>query len=157
LYSNLVRCTLSIPEALAGRIWPAIVKKIYLVFAVMKIYLNCGPSLAAWRELDMLKAIRQLHRVLVDQVAESRWLRGRAGANASWAHYERHARAWIRSGQRHAAARAAAKARAELLHARSRARAQRLARRGPPRVLKRYQAAIGRIVGSRNASERPGK
>jgi hypothetical protein len=64
----------------------------------------------------MVKAIRRWHRLLVDWLAESRWLRGRSGANAKWAHYERHARAWNASAKRHAAHREQAKARAHRLH-----------------------------------------
>jgi hypothetical protein len=60
----------------------------------------------------MLSTIKRLHRVLVNRIAETRWLRGRAGENAPWAHYERHARAWLRASERHAAARAQASARA---------------------------------------------
>jgi hypothetical protein len=51
----------------------------------------------------MLITIRRLHRILVDRIADTRWLRDRAGASASWAHYERHARAW-RTAHRHAGA-----------------------------------------------------
>jgi hypothetical protein len=56
----------------------------------------------------MLRTIKRLHRLLVDRIAETRWLRNRAGADATWAHYERHARVWLRTRERHAAARARA-------------------------------------------------
>jgi hypothetical protein len=69
----------------------------------------------------MRTTIRQMHRAMVDRLADTRWLRGRAGAQASWTHYERHARA--------------------------RNRAQRLAANGPPRVLARWQTAIARLLG----------
>ncbi len=96
----------------------------------------------------MLTTIRRLHRTLVDRLAETRWLKEKAGARAPWAHYERHARAWARSAQRHARVRARASARADTMHASARARAQRLAHHGPPRVLPRWQAAIARLIGS---------
>ena len=70
--------------------------------------------------------IRRVHRVLVDRLADTRWLRGRAGREASWVHYERHSRA--------------------------RARAQRLAKAGPPRVLPRWQTAIARLLGRSTVS-----
>jgi hypothetical protein len=60
----------------------------------------------------MLRTIKRLHRLLVDRIAETRWLRDRAGANAAWAHYERHAKAWLRASGRHAAARVRASANA---------------------------------------------
>jgi hypothetical protein len=119
----------------------------------------------------MLTTINRLHRVLVDRLAETRWLRSRAGANASWVHYERHAKAWRRASDRHAAARARASAaarasaganewnarnrqrvldrhaasrqRARDRYARIRARVQGLARRGPFRVLADRQASFG--------------
>ena len=50
----------------------------------------------------MLITIRRLHRILVDRIAGTRWLRDRAGNSASWAHYERHARAWRRARDSHA-------------------------------------------------------
>jgi hypothetical protein len=53
----------------------------------------------------MLTTIRRLHRIVVNRLAETSWLRDRAGANASWAHYERHAKAWRRAQDRHRAAR----------------------------------------------------
>jgi hypothetical protein len=84
----------------------------------------------------MLTTIRRLHRILVDRLAETSWLRDRAGARARWAHYEHHARAWRRAAERHDRARARAAA--------VRARHQR-----PPRVAAGYQAAIARIVGDR--------
>jgi hypothetical protein len=74
----------------------------------------------------MLRAIRRLHRILVDRLAETRWLRGRAGANATWVHYERHARAWRNAQDRHARARR----RAQDRHARGRARHSSAARTG---------------------------
>jgi hypothetical protein len=67
----------------------------------------------------MLRTIRRLHRVLVDRLAETKWLRDRAGAHASWHHYEHHARAWSRAAKRHAAARARAKGMPDRLHGRS--------------------------------------
>jgi hypothetical protein len=77
----------------------------------------------------VLNVIRRLHRAGVDRVAELPWLRDRAGARSSWAHYEHHARAWHR--------------------------ARRLAAHGAPRTLTRWQAAIGRIVGTRTLDEGP--
>jgi hypothetical protein len=94
----------------------------------------------------MASMIQRLHRVLVDRIAETPWLRGRSGARAAWAHYERHARAWTASADRHAAARSNARARARALHDRSRERAQRLASHGQARLLPRWQAAIGRVT-----------
>jgi hypothetical protein len=79
----------------------------------------------------VLNVIRRLHRAGVDRVAELPWLRERAGARASWAHYERHARAWHR--------------------------AQRLAGHPEPRALAGWQAAVGRIVRAKAAHARPGK
>jgi hypothetical protein len=57
----------------------------------------------------MLTTIRRLHRMLVDRLAETRWLKGRSGANARWAHYERHARARRAAEDRHARVAAAAR------------------------------------------------
>jgi hypothetical protein len=91
----------------------------------------------------MATTIQRLHRILVDRLAETRWLKGRAGGNAAWAHYERHARAD-----------AAARARASELHSRASARAGRLATRRPPVVLRRLQAAIS---ASRPRSEKHGE
>jgi hypothetical protein len=91
----------------------------------------------------MLTTTRLVHRMLVDRLAETKWLKGRAGANASWVHYEHHARAD-----------AAARARAAAWHSRARARAERLASRRPPRLLRRLQEAIG---GERARSETCGK
>jgi hypothetical protein len=54
----------------------------------------------------MLTTIRRLHRIIVDRLAETSWLRDRAGAKAKWVHYERHARAARRAQDRHARARA---------------------------------------------------
>lgn len=54
----------------------------------------------------MLMTIRRLHRMLVDRLAETTWQRGRSGQDASWAHYERRARAWRLAQDRHATARA---------------------------------------------------
>ncbi len=70
----------------------------------------------------MLRTIQRLHRMLVDVLAETKWLKGRAGANAPWTHYERHARAWRAAQDRHARVRAAAAARhhADPHHARRR-------------------------------------
>jgi hypothetical protein len=95
----------------------------------------------------MLTTIRRMHRMLVDRLAQTRWLRDRAGANAAWAHYEQHARAWRRTTQRHANAGQAARARADRLHTRAADRARRIARHGPPRVLPRWQAAVARLIG----------
>ena len=105
----------------------------------------------------MLTAIRGLHRVAVDRIADMRWLRGRSGANAAWAHYERHARAWAAAAERHDVARTTARTKAAERHARVRVQAQQLARRGAPRVLLRWQAAIGRMVGATAADTRPGR
>jgi hypothetical protein len=69
----------------------------------------------------MRTTIRQMHRATVDRLADTRWLRGRAGSQASWTHYEHHARA--------------------------RRRAERLAENGPPRVLARWQTTIARLLG----------
>lgn len=100
----------------------------------------------------MLTTIKRLHRVVVDRLAETRWLRDRAGTKARWVHYEQHARAWLRASDRHAATGARASARADRWHARPRerhaasrerandrlarlrARAHRLARPGPFRL-----------------------
>jgi hypothetical protein len=72
------------------------------------------------------------HRMLVDRIAESRWLRGRSGKDASWFHYEHHARAGNAATER---------------HARARARAERLAaHHGAPRLLRGWQAAIGQLM-----------
>ncbi len=49
--------------------------------------------------------MRRLHRLLVDRLADTAVLRGRTGADAAWAHYERHATAWRRAVDRHDAAR----------------------------------------------------
>jgi hypothetical protein len=77
----------------------------------------------------MLTTIRQLHRMLVDRMAER--LPGRAGPERSWAHYEHHARA---------------SARTHHLHARAGNRAERLAQRGAPRVLTSWQDRIARLT-----------
>jgi hypothetical protein len=90
----------------------------------------------------MQTKIRQLHRVLVDRVAASGWLRGQAGSDASWRHYERHARA---------------QARADALHARARQRGERAAQHGPPQVAAGWQARIARLTGLGVDGERPGK
>jgi hypothetical protein len=94
----------------------------------------------------MTKTIRHWHRLLVRRIADSRWLAGRAGADAAWAHYERHARAWRRSAERHAAARSGAAARAARLHDRRRARRQ--AGRPEDRILPGWQSAIARFLGA---------
>jgi hypothetical protein len=96
----------------------------------------------------MLTTIRRLHRVLVDRLAETSWLRDRAGAKAPWAHYERHAGARRRAAGWHATARRRAAER----HARGRARASagQAPQQRPVRVASRYQAAIGRIVARRS-------
>jgi hypothetical protein len=72
----------------------------------------------------MLRTISRLHRVLVDRLAGTGWLRNRAGGNASWAHYERHAKAWRRASDRHAAARARASDRAAKWGARNNGQAR---------------------------------
>jgi hypothetical protein len=66
----------------------------------------------------MLRTIRRLHRILVDRLAETSWLRDKAGANSEWWHYEHHARARRRAEDLHARARQ----RAHDRHARARAR-----------------------------------
>ena len=96
----------------------------------------------------MLTTIRNMHRAVVDRLADTRWLRGRSGADASWAHYEHHARARRRAEDRHAATANAARARARRLHERARNRAQQ----GPPRVLARWQTAIARLLGQSTIS-----
>jgi hypothetical protein len=105
----------------------------------------------------MLQAIRRLHRILVDDLAASRWLRNRSGRQAHWAHYERHARAYNNARERHAAAQARASSRAAQRHERARERARRLARRHPPRVLPRWQATIGRVRAGRGTADGPGQ
>jgi hypothetical protein len=60
----------------------------------------------------MVSTIRRLFRVLVDRLAETKWLRDKAGANSKWWHYEHHARAANRAAERHAKARARARANA---------------------------------------------
>jgi hypothetical protein len=82
------------------------------------------------------RTVRLWHRILVDRIAESRWLRGRSGRDAAWFHYERHARVAARTAAGHAGAQS---------------RAQRLAEHEPPRILVRWQEAIGRLM------ERQGK
>lgn len=82
----------------------------------------------------MLTTIRRLHRILVDRLAETSWLRDRAGGRTAWWHYEHHARVWRRAAERHASAR-------------DRAAAVRARHQRPPRVAAGYQAAIGRITG----------
>jgi hypothetical protein len=98
----------------------------------------------------MLKTIKRMHRALVDRLADMRWLRDRAGADAAWAHYERHARAWRRASDRHAAARVNASARSDEWHARSRERARRLAAQHdwPERVLRRWPGGIRQVLES---------
>jgi hypothetical protein len=108
----------------------------------------------------MLTTIRRMHRMLVDRLAQTRWLRDRAGANAAWAHYEHHARAWQRASRRHADTRHAAAARAERLHAGAAERSRRIAKHGPPRVLPRWQETIARLIGQSTVhapQERSGK
>ena len=84
---------------------------------------------------------RLLHRMVVDRIAGTRWLRDGAGPRASWAHYEHHARAWKRTADRHASARDTA---------------QRIAARRPARTLPRWQAAISRLIG-RSTIRTPGE
>jgi hypothetical protein len=81
---------------------------------------------------------------MVDRLADTRWLRGRAGAQASWAHYEHHVRARQRADRN--AARGAA------VLERARQRSQRLAQHGPPRVLPRWQTTIARMLGQSTVS-----
>jgi len=95
----------------------------------------------------MLTTIRHMHRALVDRLAGTRWLRGRSGPDASWAHYEHHARARRRAQDRHAANAEAARARAQRLHGRAQSRAQ-----AGPRVLARWQTAIARLLGQPTVS-----
>jgi len=107
-----------------------------------------------------MTGIRRLHRTLVDRLAETRWLKDRAGARARWVHYERHARAWNRSAERHARAQQRARTGAQTLHTGGHARAQRWAHHGEPRVLPRWQAAIARLIGNstvRAPRERSGR
>jgi hypothetical protein len=52
----------------------------------------------------MASTIRLWHRILVDRIGESRWLRGRSGKDAAWAHYEHHAKAAASAAARHARA-----------------------------------------------------
>lgn len=74
----------------------------------------------------MRTTIRQMHRAMVDRLADTRWLRGRSGPDASWTHYEHHVRA--------------------------RQRADRIAAHGPPRVLARWQTTIARLLGQSTVS-----
>jgi hypothetical protein len=94
----------------------------------------------------MPTTIRHMHRAVVDRLADTRWLRGRSGPDASWAHYEHHARARRRAGERHAATATAARTRAQRLHARAQERP------GPPRVLVRWQTTIARLLGQSTVS-----
>jgi hypothetical protein len=89
----------------------------------------------------MPTTIRHMHRAVVDRLADTRWLRGRSGPDASWAHYAHHARAGRRAGERHAATSAAAHTGAQRLHARARQRPR------APRVLARWQTTIARLLG----------
>jgi hypothetical protein len=125
------------------------IHEIYLVWTQVKIYLVLAPTWLRGERKKMLTTIKRLHRALVDRLADTRWLRDRAGANARWMHYERHAGAWRRASDRHAATGARASARADRWQARTRerhaasrqrahdrlaritARAQRLAEHGP--------------------------
>jgi hypothetical protein len=79
--------------------------------------------------------------MLVDRIAGTRWLQERAGPNASWTHYEQHARTWKRTADRHAGARETG---------------QRISARGPARTLPRWQAAIARLIG-RSTIRTPGE
>jgi len=88
-----------------------------------------------------MSATRRLHRMVVDRIAGTRWLRDRAGANAKWVHYEHHARAGNRSADRHASAGETARQRAV---------------RGPARTLPRWQATIARLIG-RSTVRTPGE
>ena len=108
----------------------------------------------------MLTAIRRLHRIVADRLAETRWLRDKAGARASWAHYEQHAKVWASTARRHARARQGARARAGETRASARARSQRWAQHGPPRVLPHWQAAVAKFIGNSTVHaprERSGK
>jgi len=112
--------------------------------------------------ITMSGTIRLWHRVLVDRIAESRWLRGRSGKDAAWAHYERHARAAASAAARHARTAATARVRAADWQARGKSAHQRLSQHGaasdgPPRVLPRWQAAIGRLVTTRQSDDRRDK
>jgi len=91
---------------------------------------STGPT-STGRTSRWANSVRLWHRILVDGIAESRWLRGRSGKDAAWFHYERHARASSQAADR---------------HARARTRAQRLASHGSHRVLRRWQAAIERVM-----------
>ncbi len=90
----------------------------------------------------MTGTIKRWHRVLVDRIAGSRWLRSRSGSPAAWVHYERHAGAQTAAADRHARVRQQAAA-----------RARRWAQHGPPHVLLRWQAAAGRILGAGDPRE----
>jgi hypothetical protein len=72
----------------------------------LKIYLDFHPE---DREGEMMSTIRRLHRMLVDRLAETSWLRDKAGANSKWWHYEHHARAANKAAANHANAKATAK------------------------------------------------
>ena len=134
-------------------------KRYILSLHIERRYILITPMRSGIRECgdEMTSTVARWHRLLVDRIAGSRWLRGRAGAEAKWAHYERHARAWNASAQRHAAARDRARARAGRLHEQSRAKAEQLASHGEPRVLAGWQATLGRILGSTSSRERQGK
>ena len=86
--------------------------------------------------------IRQWHRMVAERIAESAWLRDRAGANVSWTHYETQARARLRAVR---------------LHANGRDRGRRLARHGPPTVAAGWQATTARLTGHRIDDERLGE
>jgi hypothetical protein len=125
----------------------------------------------------MASTVRLWHRILVDHIAESRWLRARSGKDAAWLHYERHARAAAAAAARHARAAATARNRAADWSARGTAMHERLsqhgpanhgpanhgpanhgaANHGPARILPRWQATVGRLLSAQRSDERQGK
>src|SRR5215469_10514508 len=156
-----VRCTRSLvhgrPPHVAGVQHPQRARRYILSFRSDAIYLNRAASVDSSENAGttMANSIRRWHRLVVAELAGSRWLRGRSRSEASWAHYERHARAWRASAERHATG--TDSARAERLHSRSRERAQRLASHGPPRLLTAWQATLGRVVGATASREGQGR
>jgi hypothetical protein len=110
----------------------------YILFSGQRRYIVLPTS----GSKTMQTSIRRWHRMVAERIAESAWLRDRAGANASWTHYEWHARARLRAGR---------------LHAKGRDRGRRLARHGPPTVAAGWQATIARLAGHRIDDERPGE
>jgi hypothetical protein len=114
-------------------------------------------TLADKADNTMASTIRLWHRILVDRIAESPWLRGKSGEDASWAHYERHARAAASAAARHARTAAAAKARAADWQERGKAVHERLSQHydWPERMLPRWQAAISRLLGTHESTDGP--